>query len=164
VACYRTREAEPIKTTTFFAQSIGAYLGGFMFLGEMKSKYAHPPLFLLVSIRERLGVVCRLSCFNSRIRHLFVSGSHLGCIGTTVMLLPFRLLHLNRSSTSVRFATVSRKNANATTRLFPQPTAEDKSNTSFLKHLNEDGSSDPARSRNITAVSKPSRFTPARKR
>ena len=62
------------------------------------TKYAHPPLFQLVSIVESLGLFWRLSCFNSLTRHLFVSGSHVGCMSTHTIFLRFQGASPDRSN------------------------------------------------------------------
>jgi hypothetical protein len=65
----------PIKTATFFAQIdrllIVRCLSVFE---EVKTKSAHPPLFQLVSIGWKTGVLVH------SLRRLFVLGSHVGCI------------------------------------------------------------------------------------
>ena len=99
----------PIKTTTFFAQIDGRLIVRCLsVLEEVMTKYAHPPLFQLVSWLEDQALCCRLPRFNSLIRRLFVSGSHVGCMSAAIRLLRFGVLHLIRSKTAI----VIRKRAN----------------------------------------------------
>jgi hypothetical protein len=50
----------PMKITTFFTQIDGRLIIRFLSVfGEVMTKYAHPPLFQLVSIAGKLGAVLR---------------------------------------------------------------------------------------------------------
>ena len=45
---------------------------------EVMTKYAHRPLFQLVSLGEKLRPCFEIVCFSSLTRRQFVSGSHVG--------------------------------------------------------------------------------------
>jgi hypothetical protein len=58
-------------------------------LEEVMTKYAHRPLFQLLSLGEKLRPCFEIVCFSSLTRRQFVSGSHVGCMSTHTILFWF---------------------------------------------------------------------------
>ena len=101
--------------------------------GEVMTKYARPPLFQPVSwledrrcVADCLVLIHSLAVYSCQAATLVVSSAD-------IRLLRFGVLHLIRSKAAIVIRKACESSL-ATIPLFPQPTAEDKSNAQSHKH------------------------------